>query len=164
MNISLEILVEEVAAEVKLLMDHNGLQAISDFSVKVKSLNNPTHLACYRGSTVFMSRAIFWVNENFYEIVDQQQSALDETEKNKIRRLELWKTLCHEVGHAVADMLRFMVRADQSADKENIRVRNWIGENEEDFAEDFIYYLQFNQVVSQSFYPYFEKRIKELQR
>lgn len=164
MNRNLEQLCEQIQSKITQLLIDNQLSFFKDYKIKVKNLTNTKHLACYRGGSSFSSNPIMWINEDFYAIVEEHYITTTYNENEEDIHLEvlkeLEKTIIHELGHALADTLRFCGRRFKQ-EMNNKEINEWISD-EEDFAEDFIQILQSYQVVNQPYFKFYNECINQL--
>jgi hypothetical protein len=120
------------------------------FSVKIKTFksDNLHTLALYRSRSQFKGRGpIFWVNESFVALCEQQCA-------EPLKQLVL--TLLHEYGHVIYEFSQFRL-PDLSADIDNVT------DDEEDFAETFAVVVK-NNAASPAYRDFIARYMAELRR
>lgn len=115
------------------------LGIVDDILVKIKDIKQDNWLGLYRAFSQFKSKPIIWINKDIIKISNEYEYEID------INDLIL-DTLIHEYGHIIAEFGK-----TRNKKIHNLIKKHW--SNEEEFAEEFIFYIK---NMSFSCYPYDE--------
>jgi hypothetical protein len=154
-----EYLVEKASEEAGSLLRSNGLDSLTNFQVKIKELKQDSWTALYRRGTEFMSRPIFWVNQDFQTIMIEVLNHDENTDQEAYEHdlfMNLVDTILHEIGHAIEDVILFKGRYLSK----NEEAQRLVGNDIEDFAENMVSVLKDQRFKTEPYSDFFNQELK----
>lgn len=151
MDYSTKTHVKKARKEVKHLLRMNGLP--TKYTLRVKELG-PDVIGMYRGGSVLRGNMIFWLSSNFSALSEEaERYQWNQDSLSAEITTQIARTILHEYGHAVAELIRLSFRRVDSPYR-GMTFEQDVCMDEEHFAESMFMRSVLNHTVEHQ--PWFK--------